>query len=266
MRLHFVKSKRLRLGAVILFFFFLVAAQLSEHLSVSASGSLWNRALACLSLSDASSVFTVFLSKCHIRLPPGWHRSPRVQLVRLCLDRLSQTAFWGERGTSLTYRVCTCIYNPGNYRATQAFLMCHYQDWSPHPNTFASVWRTFHPCIFFYCLTCTHSQGNAGVTVPADSDSGQRWRDTLDKSQVDIERRIPTGNLRVANYPNACPYTVGGSRREPQGRHWENEQGPHRNVQWNLQPCCEATALADCATMSPYHLVILTLSTELNKK
>lgn len=140
------------------FFFFLVAAQLSEHLSVSASGSLWNSALACLSLSDASSVFTVFLSKCHIRLPPGWQRSPRVQLVRLCLDRLSQTTPKG--GTSLTYKytlMCTCIYNPGNYRATQAFLMCHYQDWSPHPNTFASVWRTFHPCIFFYCLTCTHS-------------------------------------------------------------------------------------------------------------
>lgn len=36
---------------------------------------------------------------------------------------------------------------------------------------------------------------------------------------------------RVANYPNARQWTVGGSRREPQGRHWENEQGPHRNVQ-----------------------------------
>lgn len=96
-------------------FFFLVAAQLSEHLSVSASGSLWNRALACLSLSDASSVFTVFLSKCHIRLPPGWQRSPRVQLVRLCLDRLSPTCFLGEMGglhSHTSTHLCVLVFIP----------------------------------------------------------------------------------------------------------------------------------------------------------
>lgn len=71
---------------------------------LSASGSLWNTALACLSLSDAPSVFTVFLSKCHIRLPPGWQRSPGVQLVRLCLDRLSQLTLLWKRANSLAYK------------------------------------------------------------------------------------------------------------------------------------------------------------------
>lgn len=67
----------------------------------------------CLCLMPPS-VFTVFLSKCHIRLPPGWQRSPRVQLVRLCLDRLSQSLFFVERGTFSciqvhTHSMSTCI-------------------------------------------------------------------------------------------------------------------------------------------------------------
>lgn len=54
-------------------------------------------------------------------------------------------------------------------------------------------------------------------------------------------------------------WTGGGSRRAG----W----GSRRNVQRNLPPsCCEATASGNCATVSPYHLVILTLGTELKKK
>lgn len=270
--LYFDEDVRLRLGAVIpfsFFFSFLVTAQLTAHLYVSASGSLWNTALACLSLSDASSVFTVFLSKCHIRLPSGWRRSPRVQFVGLCLDRLSQTFFWGGQGeTCLSYKyalVCTCIYTPGNYRA-QAFLKCHYRDWSLHPSTFTRVWRTLHPCTLFYCLTCTHSEGNAGVTVPADS--GRRWRFSLDKSQVDIERWKRTGKLRVASYPDARQWTVDGRRKlEKTTRPTQGGSDHTENQRWDLRPSrCEATPSANCATMSPYHLAILIHSAELNKK
>lgn len=85
--------------------------------------------LVCVSLSDASSAFTVFSSKCHIRLPRGWQRSPGVQLVRLCLDRLTQTFFFWEQGGPLSHtRAHHHVYTnrdlSAKYKQQQQFFSC----------------------------------------------------------------------------------------------------------------------------------------------
>lgn len=67
---------------------------------------------ACVSLSAASSASIVSPSESRIRQPQGQQRSRRVQLVRLCLDRLSQTYSLLPTAYPLTHRhihthICT---------------------------------------------------------------------------------------------------------------------------------------------------------------
>lgn len=135
---------------------------LRASLRLSVSGTLWNRVLACVSLSDASSAFTVFSSKCHIRLPRGWQRSLGVQLVRLCLDRLRQTFFLGAGGplshTTSTPHVYTNRDSSAKYKQQQQLFLCVIikTDW--HNQIHLLLWEglthtQYHPLVI-PCIIC----------------------------------------------------------------------------------------------------------------
>lgn len=74
---YFVKERSLCLGPSVL-----CLTPQSEHHFASANGTMWDRELACVLLSAASSAFTVSPSECHIRQTLGWQRSQRVRLVK----------------------------------------------------------------------------------------------------------------------------------------------------------------------------------------
>lgn len=82
--LFFVTENCLCLGV-----FVLCLTPQQEHRSASLSGAVWDRVLAlCPHLLPPQHLLCLPLS---VSLPSGQQRSQQVQLVRLCLDRLTQT-------------------------------------------------------------------------------------------------------------------------------------------------------------------------------